>query len=193
LKTNKKLASQLTVVAAVAALVGTSAFADSRHHDETRGSSGGRVERQERGGGDRGGHVERGDRGDRGSRDRGERGGERSQQPSEQRSTRNWDRGQSNDNRNFERGSSSRDFNRESSRERESRGNVTENWNRNRGRSENFYRDSNRGLGSVPSSYYRNGHPPYFIADELRLGLCNAQTCHQQQQKATFPPSHASS
>src|SRR5437868_55485 len=103
-KNSNKLASQLAVAAAVAALMGTSAFADSRHHDETRADN-------------RGGRVERHDRGDRG----GDRGGDR-QQPAE-RSSRNGDRGsRSNDNRGFDRGRSNED------RSNENR--SSQNWDR---------------------------------------------------------------
>jgi hypothetical protein len=167
-KNSNKLASQLAVAAAVAALMGTSAFADSRHHDETRGDS-------------RGGRVERQDRGDRG----GNRGGGRQQQ-FEQRSNQNWDRGRSNDNRGFDRGRSNdnrgfdrgrsndnrgfdrgrsndnRGFdnrgNRDWNRDNASRGNVNENWNR--GRSENFYRDSNRSFRD--GSFGRRGAPSFY-------------------------------
>jgi hypothetical protein len=165
-KNSNKLASQLAVAAAVAALMGTSAFADSRHHDETRGDNrGGRVERQDRG--DRGGN--RG--GDRSTQnwDRGRSNDNRGFDRGRSNDNRGFDRGRSNDNRGFDRGRSNdnranRDWNRESA----SRGNVNQNWNRdlggsenwNRGRSENFYRDSNRSFRN--DRYRYRGAPSYY-------------------------------
>jgi hypothetical protein len=131
-KNSNKLASQLAVAAAVAALMGTSAFADSRHHDETRGDS-------------RGGRVERQDRGDRG----GNRGGDRQQ--TESRSSRNWDRGsRSNDNRTFDRGRTNESFNRERTFDR---GRVENFRDNNRS-----FRD-NRGFRG---DSFRRGSPSFF-------------------------------
>jgi len=144
-KNSNKLASQLAVAAAVAALMGTSAFADSRHHDETRGDN-------------RGGRVERQDRGDRG----GNRGGDRQQRQVEQRSNQNWDRGsRSNDNRGFDRGRS----NDNRSNQNWDRGRSNDSRSFDRGRSENFYRDNNRpfrGNGSFRNDSFRRGSPSFF-------------------------------
>ena len=136
------------MAAAVAALMGTSAFADSRHHDETRGDNRG---------GDRGSArqqpVERSTQ----NWDRGRSNDSRSSDRGRSNDNRGFDRGRSNDNRGFDR--SNADRNRESN----SRGNVTENRNRDRGRSENFYRDNNRsfrGNGSFRND--RRGAPSYY-------------------------------
>jgi len=128
-------------------LVGTSAFAETRHHDGTRGE--GRVERSDRG--DRGNRG--GDRAERGERQRVEQPqqqqrNERSESFNrDQRSNGSWNR----DNR----GSSNNNWNRDN------RGSSSNNnWNRNGGRSENFYRDSNRNSFNRGSSF--RGRTPFF-------------------------------
>jgi hypothetical protein len=142
---NKKLASQLAAATAVAMLVGTSAFAESRHHDETRSS--GRSER---------------------SSSRSEHSGDRGSVRTEQRSTET-------NNQRFERnGSFNREehnggFNREQrstsnwNRERESRS-GNESWNRNAPRGENFYRNNQR---VVVDSHFRGGRAPAFYSGRV--------------------------
>jgi hypothetical protein len=142
---NKKLASQLAVATAVAMLVGTSAFAETRHHDETRSS--GRSERSS--------HSERS--GDRGS----VRTEQRSTQTNNQRSERNGSF-----NREERNGGN---FNREQrstsnwNRERDSRS-GNDSWNRNTPRGENFYRNNQR---VVVDSHFRGGRAPSFYSGRV--------------------------
>jgi hypothetical protein len=167
------------VAAAVAALVGTSAIAETRHRDETRGGSG-RVERQDRGdnrgGGERSARAEQPSRVEQRSnqnwnRDRGNNNQQQQQRSNEnqsrdrgnnqqQRSNGGWNRNeqQSNGNGNREQRSTG-NWNRGGG---DNRGSSPENWNRSGGRSENYYRDSNRSR-SVDNSYYRNRQAPYFV------------------------------
>jgi len=144
MRTKKHLAKQFAVVAAVAALCGTSAFAETRHRDETNGGH----ERS---------HVERNDRN---RESRGDDRGARQQQPapvqSEQlrsggsRESHDWNRGSNNNQRS---NNNSRDWNRDRVNV-EQRSNGSRDWNR----GSNNSRDWNRGHNDS----YRGGHAPSF-------------------------------
>ena len=157
---NKKLASQLAVAVAVATLVGTSAFAETRHHDGT-------VDR------------ERVSRGEGRTNERHDRGGESSQreqfrneqhqqqqtqqQPAQQsdRGSRQHDRGsrdrQEVDQRSFER--NDRNFERDRNRTFDgNRNDGNRNNDRNRGSAE--YRGNNR--GNYDNRSGNRGTPQYY-------------------------------
>ena len=169
MRTNKNLAKYFAVVAAVTTLCGTSAFAETRHHDETRGD-GGR--------GDRSGRVERSNH-DQRSNDsqRSNENGNRDRANS-QRSNQNWNRDQANNqrsNENWNRDQANNERSRENwNRDRANSQRSNENWNRdrvnndrsydsrgrndnynNRGRNDNY---NNRGRGDS----YRGGRNPYY-------------------------------
>jgi hypothetical protein len=154
----KNLAAQVAGAIAIAALVGTSAFAESRHSDATERDHG----RQSS---------------DRGSRDRAARSGGQTQtqerhettapqtyQRSETRSNGSWQRDQSRNNNSTWQRDQARSNNGSWNRN-ESRNNGT--WNRNESRSNgsfdrsqaDSYRNNNRGYDRSQS--YRNNRPQY--------------------------------
>ena len=183
MRTNKNLAKYFAVVAAVTTLCGTSAFAETRHHDETRGD-GGR--------GDRSGRVERSNHDQRSndsqrSNENGNRDRANSQrsnqnwnrdQANNERSNENWNRDQANNersNENRNRDQANNERSRENwNRDRANSQRSNENWNRdrvnndrsydNRGRNDNYNNRgrndnyNNRGRGDS----YRGGRNPYY-------------------------------
>ena len=155
MKRNNNLARYFAVAAGIAALCGTSAFAETRHHDETRGDN------------NRSSHVERSDRGDHGdhssrnrdhantepqnnwNRDRvnNERSSNWNRESRDNRDTRNFDR----ENRNFNR--DNRSFDRDN--RNFDRGRVESNSFRDHGRVESF------------RSYNRGGRSGYFYRGRI--------------------------
>ena len=162
MKRNKNLAKYFAVAAGIAALCGTSAFAETRHHDETRGDN------------NRSAHVERGDRG--GSHERSNSGS-------------NWNRDQVNTERNSNGSNWNRDrVNTERNgsnwnRERVNTERNDSNWNRdnrNYERNNNWNRDNrnferNRGESyrgprveyRSGSTYNRGGRSGYFYRGRI--------------------------
>jgi len=160
MKENNNLARHLAVAAAIAALCGTSAFADVRHREETA----------------RGGSSDHGARVERSNRDNGAA----QRQVEQQRETRsqNWDRNRSqqqtgdrnnrsssNWNRNESRSTAtewrnnnrSNDWNRNNNRSNDwNRNNRSNDWNRNNNRSNDWNRNNRN------NNYYRGGRAPYF-------------------------------
>lgn len=148
MKENNNLARHLAVAAAIAALCGTSAFADVRHREETA----------------RGGSSDRGARVERSNRDNGVA----QRQVEQQRETRtqNWDRNRSQQ-QTFDRNNRDNRDNRSSNWNRnESRSTRSNDWNRgNNNRSNDWNRGNNNrnnNWNRNNNNYYRGGRSPYF-------------------------------
>jgi len=158
-KRNKNLARYFAVAAGIAALCGTSAFAETRHHDGTRSDDG-----------NRGSHVERSDRSGSSNHERS------GSQPSSnwnrdrvntERSGSNWNR----DRVNTERSGSNWNRDRVNTERKGSNWNRdnrdNRNFDRNRGES-NGYRDHGRVESyRSGSSYNRGGRSGYFYRGRL--------------------------
>ena len=147
MRLNNNLATKLAVVAAAAALCGTSAIAETRHHDETRGDNrdrGGRVERSQRGG-----DHSRSERQPAEQQRSFDRQNQRQveQRQVEQRSSQNWNRERDN--------TRSQNWNRERDN---SRGVTAESYNR--GRGGNYFRDQGRAINSYHGNY--GNRTPYY-------------------------------
>jgi hypothetical protein len=125
--------------AAAALLVGTSAFAESRHSDATRS----------------------GERHDRGDRPSVQQRDTRSYTPQQRSETRNWDRNNNNQNRSYDRNNTnrsydgSRNYDRNRSYDR-NRGYDNRGYDRNRGYDNRGY-DRNRGSYGRGNAYYHDG------------------------------------
>lgn len=136
MRINNNLAKQFAVIAAVTALCGTSAIAETRHHDETKGTN----ERS---------HVERSNRGER---------NRESVQVEQQRSNNNTQLRSGNNNRSYDR-NNDRNWNNNNR-------NNDRNWNSNNNRSNdrnwnNNNRNNNNYNNRGHYDSYR-GRTPYF-------------------------------
>lgn len=138
MRSSKHLGRQFAVVVAVTALCGTSAFAETRHHDETN--------RGEARHSDRSGRVERENHEQRSNENwNRDHSSNQPNQSNQQRSNQNWNRDQVNNERQFDRGRVQSGVN--------NRGHVDNNY---RGNYNNNYRGGYRN-----NNNYR-GHTPYF-------------------------------
>jgi len=156
-KRNKNLARYFAVAAGIAALCGTSAFAETRHRDETRGDQ------------NRSSHVERSDRGGSHEQQRSNENFNRDRVNTERNSS-NWNRDNRNFDRNHDSNNNNRGFDRNHDSNNSNRGfDRNHNFDRNRVES-NTFRDHGRVesyRGGHYGNYSRGGRSGYFYHGRL--------------------------
>lgn len=161
MRENKQLASGIAAVIAAATLIGTSAFAESRHSNETRSRSQGSASVRRDG-------VARSSEGRRGNESRNgggtieRRAESRAPQSSNPTETRTWGRGDDRSNRSYDNRNDNRNNNnRNNDRNNDRSWNRGDNRNDNRGSNNRGYGNRGYGNGGYNNRGYNNNNRGY--------------------------------